>query len=538
MLQNNYRIMIVDDEPDMREGIVQCVPWQQIGYEVAAEAENGKDALEKLENNEIDVVLTDIKMPFMDGLTMAREVNRLYPGVKIIILSGFDEFAYAKEAVSLNIAEYVLKPINAAELSEVLTRLHKTLDDETDRQRNIELLTESYKRTLPLLQERFLIELLWGTVPEDKANRLMEQYDSPLRKAENSIVTVFQVKQAAGGAAISEELVPLSIADMLKDKMQDVCAFQIVQASAMVVVIAAWNEPTPFDRMLILANEICERCRKVLGAVVSAGVGRSCQKASEIHRSFVQAQRALEYWEVAGKGKAIYIGDMERNRVGKGHLDSRGEEYFLNLLKFGTSEQIEQMVQEVSAQLADADALERQAYMTGVFHSLYRLSQYYNFQANEEIQDRMQWFLSASEQWANLTAMSEWLRHICTLVRAEICENRKSSTRTLADTATRYMNQHYADSTLSVEQMCEHLHLSQSYFSTVFKQETGQSFVRSLTEVRMNRAVELLESTDEKTYQIAAQVGYDEPNYFSYVFKKFFGTSPTKYRARWKESHE
>lgn len=132
---NLYKIMLVDDEEEVRKSIINKIDWADAGFEVIGDAENGKDALEKIEQNEPDVVLTDIKMPYMDGLTMAETIRQLYPSVKIVIFSGFDEFEYAKKAIKLNVIEYILKPVNVEELTAILKKIKKNLDEEIEQKR-------------------------------------------------------------------------------------------------------------------------------------------------------------------------------------------------------------------------------------------------------------------------------------------------------------------------------------------------------------------------------------------------------------------
>ena len=159
---NLYKIMLVDDEEEVRKSIINKIDWADTGFEVIGDAENGKDALEKIEQNEPDLVLTDIKMPYMDGLTMAETIRQQYPSVKIVIFSGFDEFEYAKKAIKLNVIEYILKPVNVEELTAILKKIKKNLDEEIEQKRNVNLLRESYIKNLPTIREHFLNDLIHG----------------------------------------------------------------------------------------------------------------------------------------------------------------------------------------------------------------------------------------------------------------------------------------------------------------------------------------------------------------------------------------
>lgn len=132
-----YKVLLVDDEEEVRNAIEQRINWEELGFEVIGKAQNGVKAMEIAEKLQPDVVITDIKMPYMNGLELARNLKEENPGVRILILTGFDEFEYAKEAVHLEIEEYILKPINANELSECLKRLKNVLDKEREEKLNV-----------------------------------------------------------------------------------------------------------------------------------------------------------------------------------------------------------------------------------------------------------------------------------------------------------------------------------------------------------------------------------------------------------------
>ena len=137
-----YSVLLVDDEAEVFQVIMKKLDWERMGFHIAGYARNGVEALEIAEELQVDVVMTDIKMPYMDGLTLCKKLKELYQSIKVIIFSGFDEFEYAKEAIKIEAEEYILKPINASELREVFERIKGNLDRELDEKRNIDKLRE------------------------------------------------------------------------------------------------------------------------------------------------------------------------------------------------------------------------------------------------------------------------------------------------------------------------------------------------------------------------------------------------------------
>ena len=160
-----YRVLLADDEEEIRTGISLKIDWSALGFSLVGEAGNGEEALELAEQLRPDVVLTDIKMPFMDGLELCRRLRQSLPGARLVVFSGFDDFEYARQAVSMGVSEYILKPINAPELSQVLTRLREQLDRQRLERRDMETLRRRYEESLPVLRELFYTRLLGGQLP-------------------------------------------------------------------------------------------------------------------------------------------------------------------------------------------------------------------------------------------------------------------------------------------------------------------------------------------------------------------------------------
>ena len=185
-----YGVMLVDDEEAVRQAIASKLEWEKIGFEVIATAENGEEALELAEKLRPDVVMTDIKMPFMDGLTLCHKLKERQRDTRIVIFSGFDEFEYAREAIKLEVEEYILKPIDSEELENVFLRIKKNLDAEIDEKRNHEKLYEYYQKSLPVMKEQFMAGLMEGKLSGELIEEMNSSYEVNLN-APYYAVTVF-----------------------------------------------------------------------------------------------------------------------------------------------------------------------------------------------------------------------------------------------------------------------------------------------------------------------------------------------------------
>ncbi|MEG0780148.1 MAG: response regulator, partial [Oscillospiraceae bacterium] len=501
-----YRIMVVDDEAEARQGIARKIDWTALGFTIVADAENGRDALEKAEALDLDVVLTDIKMPFMDGLQLGAELQRRRPTVKLIILSGFDEFEFAKEAIKLNVVEYVLKPVNAEELSGVLRRVKEVLDEEIAQRRNIARLMEVYQSSLPLMREKFLNDLMGGPMAAADLAGQAERFSLTVRQGSYKVVAVCNIdicKECKPD--IAPELVPVSICQMLEDELEGRCRREIFSSLSSVIMVTAWDY-NPIEELMSLLNEVCAECPRILNVAMTAGIGRPRAELGELYQSYAEARSALEYQGLAGTGRAIYIQDMERGGSAGEDYDPRGNQQLLSAIKFGSHDQIAAQVDKLLGK--DGDVWSPQARFLGVLGSLMPVLRQDRLGEREMLGERETWLHLMDEE---TDKMRDWLLDVCLRLSGRLAQQRVSTTKKLVEEAESYLREHYPESDLSVDRLCGHLHISQSYFSTIFKQETGRSYVQYLTDLRMERAVELLRATDDKTYLIAEQVGYDEP---------------------------
>ena len=528
--------MLVDDEEEVRKAMIRKMDWEQLGFTVAGDAENGEDALEKLEQLEPDVVMTDIRMPYMDGLTLVARIREKYPSIKILIFSGYDDFEYAKQAIKYRVTEYILKPVNGEELAEILRRVRISLDEEIEERRNISMLQKSYENSLPMLREVFLNDLVSRGADISAMAPKLREYGVDILEARKwlaAVIHVERMEQAEGQELFRhQELIPISVRKLVEDHMEAFGRFTVFNSAEGITLIAAVDGNNSETGLINLLDDICKESRRMLGVSITAGVGHSCDTLQEISRSYQTAVDALGYRAIVGGGRTIYINDVEPVNRGKLQFETKEEAELTAVIKFGTKDQIGDMLRGFAARMDDAKvhANQYQVYMLTIVNCLIRLMQQYDLKMSDMF-DSEEHYADIIKRICRRESFAEEMIPMACRMNEALDQARDNTTRKVIVEAKEFIQENYADPELSVDVLCRYLHMSPAYFSTVFKRETGQTYVNYLTEVRLQKAEELLEKTDDKTYEIAQKVGYQEQNYFSYVFKKRYGVSPTKYRG-------
>ena len=537
---NLYSIILVDDEEEVRKSIIKQIDWETTGFKVVGDAENGEEALEKIEVLEPDMVLTDIRMPYMDGLTLAERIRQKYPSMKVVIFSGYDDFEYAQKAIKLNVTEYVLKPVNVEELTSILKRIKANLDKEIEEKRNVSRLRENYRKSLPIIREQFFNDMVHRRLPEHLIESKLKEYDIPITGARKWIIAAIDVENDGDRSKKTlslhdeEELIPISVMQIVREKLKGYCRFFLFQSTAEVkmVVIAALDDGNTTTGFIDVLGDICRETKRILEVPVTIGIGNSCTELSQIEGSYRTAVDALGYKAVVGSGSTIYIGDMEPVGGGKLEFDNSDESDFIAAVKFGPDEKIEAVITRILNKLESARVhyRQQQIYVLGVLNAIIQMIQQYDLNLKEILGTELE-SLGAIDKLKKKEEFGGWLLMTARKLNQAISLERDMTARQVIQQAKQYIMDNYQNPDLSVEMVCRHLHMSPAYFSTMFKKETGQACIAYITEIRLNKAVELLNKTDDKTYVIASKVGYQEQNYFSYVFKKKFGVSPTKFRG-------
>ncbi len=523
-----YRVLLVDDEEDIRVGISRKMNWAELGFVLVGEAENGQEALELAEALEPDVVLTDIKMPFMDGLELCRILSGRLPASKFVVFSGFDEFEYAKQAIRMNVFEYILKPISAAELSGVLQRLKEQLDTERTERQSTEAFRRRYEESLPVLRELFYTHLLEGRVPPEQAAE---------RAARLELDFTGKTWAAAlahiDGAADRRELAALSVRQLLEENLAlegwNCRTFLYGDAAA---VLAASQGSGSVYAFIEALNRVCALAESYLGLTLTMGVGAPCAGLEGLPQSAEGARGALDYRGLVGAGRAIYIGDLEPDAGERISFDENDERELAGAVKLGGEAEVRTAVGRLTEKVRRSGLAASQCnlFFLEILTCLLRLARSAALEVDEVFGTDFTGAVQVTD-FSSFTAMGEWCLERSLRIQTLIRRQRTDSAGQSVERAKVYIREHYGESDLSVERLCDHLHLSPAYFSTLFKRETGMSFTAYVTVTRMEAAAAALRGSEEKTYLIARRCGYEDANYFSYVFKRHFGVTPTKYRA-------
>ena len=529
------KVFLVEDEFVMREGIKNNIDWNSHGYEFCGEASDGELAFPMIQKLNPDIVITDIKMPFMDGLELSRLIKKELPFTEIIILSGYEEFEYAKEAIKIGVSQYLTKPINGEELL-----------------REVDLLAEkiSEKRKEREIREKYVREMEENFLGERKN---LFQYLVTGSKSMSELLEISD-KLNIDLSAIWYRVALVKIQSM--NHARDEYSNSLVQIEQKLKAIDADRGLLVFDRNLEgqalifkadsreeldkIQNDYLGKMRDLLGDYTQiryfVGIGMPVNRLSELPSSFEQASHAFAHRYLVKESCIWNYEEMEQNvyhdeefnisNVNPKQLDRSKLREFL---KFGDKEEVIYFVEEYFKDLGP------NAMKSNMFRQYIILDAYFcvvDFLDSLQLQkDELEPLdITSGTLQSEETAIKYVIRIIekALELREKTASNRYGG---IVDEVKKYIDKNYADEDLSLNVLASHVNFSPNHLSMVFSQQTGKTFIKYLTDFRMSKAKELLRCTGKRSSEISLEVGYKDPHYFSYLFKKTQGMTPTQYRG-------
>lgn len=530
-----YKVLLVDDEVLIREAISENIPWETLGFELLGTCENGREAMERIALNPPDLLLTDICMPFVDGIELARYTYENYPNTRTVIISGYDEFEYAKKAVRYQVMEYILKPITPSELMEVLEKARASLDEAHDRSKTMKNLKRAYASNLPLLQGRFLNSLLRGSVRPEGLEEKMEELKISLPGPfyNTAIVTGDDLSPFLDRyPGVQDDLALFSICNIAQELLQGKgCgeAFQDMDERTAIILSAETEEELKKESSEVL-QEIQKTIRELLRIETTVGLGQPVLSVEKLHQSYDKAKAAAALKFLMGGGQLL-TSEQIGTRKGAFSLDVPAwASQVVLAVKTGDTAGIEETIQEFAQELRSS-YVNRDRSILYVQNLLLTVGNMVNLteEHEEQIVKKEKELMNRIYTLEHLSEMAAEAVSICREISELLCEQRDGYGKRQAMMALDYIEKNYRNPEVSLNSVCSHLAMSTSYFSTLFKRCTGETFIETLTKKRMEKAKELLEHTALKNYEVADQVGYADPHYFSIAFKKATGKTPTEY---------
>ncbi len=529
-----YKLILVDDESEIRQGLMEVIPFEELGFTVVGEAANGLEALNLCESLQPDLMMTDIRMPLMDGLALCKKVRDLYPTTQFIILSGYDDYEYVKKAIEVKTMNYLLKPISSGEFCQVLREAKIKLDEEFAQRRDVEKLRSHLKASFPLLKEALLASLFSGAIKKDRALSDGGRYDMALN-AKGYLCCLARIGEQYGQDMIpDEDLLTFSVMNILEEVLCRHYAVHLFHYNGMLglLILLEDTHQGEMEKVQELIKEAHETVVYYLQCRLSVGIGTLALDLDKVSFCAAQALLALEQCVINSDGGVLGFSDIHYGYQTDLTADEGLLRQLSNYVKLG---EYEEALNALNA-LMDAcrsntlGAKAYQAYLMEIFVTFVRI-------VPEMTLDRMD-FSEGFDQFArkvflNCPPVDEAERMLSQLMKTlvdAVLAGRKTAGLLLSNQAETYLLENYKDESLSLEALCRHLHISPSYFSAIFKKETKKTFHQYLTEIRMDNALKLLASGEMRTASVAQAVGIPDPSYFSFCFKKHFGYSPSSMR--------
>lgn len=528
-----YRLLFVDDEAFIREGVSEKVPWKDLGYELAGTCENGRDAAAFLKEHPVDVVMTDVCMPFVDGMELSAIIRREYPHIKVLILSGYDDFEYAKSAIKYGVEEYILKPITSVELSEVLTGLKAKLDKEREEERRREDIYTAYRKNKLLIYSDALLHVLTGTKTEEECIRELEGLGADIKGPYFAVGIV--------GIGIYMDY---HVLDEQQKKESALMAFIVFNLSQEIIrkhgggeacqgrdhrtfLLFQGEEKEGFEeRSRIVCSEILEKVQEVMGFQLNIGIGGVQRGLGNVYRSCEEAERALRARYLKGPNCIIRAQELEGRADTFAQLE-RIEGNVVRHVRENDRDKQAGDIRELAQALRTSGYGQKEVtdYLLGVADKTEHLIHTLGDRDWRDERESRQRILTAGCMEEAVDILAGYVQGASEYLEGKI----GNAGRSLAHRGMEYIESHYGDSGLNLQAVCGHLGVSSSRFSSVFKETFGATFMDVLIGLRMKKARELLEMTELRTYEIAERVGFGDPHYFSIAFKKATGMTPTEY---------
>ena len=540
------KIFLAEDEVIVRETIKRMIPWEELGFELVGEAADGEMALPLLIRQKPDLLITDIKMPFMDGLTLAKLAKKELPELKIVILSGYDDFNYAKQAISIGVEEYLLKPITKNALIERLSEIRSRYEHEKTQKEYY----EKFQREMQVYEKNsnrdFFEALVCGSMDMMEVYKKAEKLGVDIvAEAYNILIFTMNSEEDFSGQKEGYSEWEAESLEMLEDFFSDNTSAMLFRCNIFSYDVLIKGQKETIDEN---TRSCIDEIKKILDRKEQkrqwfVAVGESVERLSQLQKSYHSASRAFSQRYLYGEN-ILYYDEMELMEHRSGQADTNDNAYLKNvdvnalnpaiLQKFlsnGLQEETENFVKDYFYAIGQEpmeSLVFRNYVILNVRFSVLSFLKSLGCDTEEMEPENTEEILAESGK--NIESAITYAKKMISQAITIRDQNSGNKNRSILKTAVDFIDEHYMDEDISLNTAANVANVSSNHFSALFSQNMGQTFIEYLTTLRMNKAKELLRCTGMRSSEIAGEVGYKDAHYFSYLFKKTQGMTPSEYR--------
>lgn len=523
-------LLLVDDEESTREGLLEFIDWKKIGIDRVEFAENGEDALKLAGSILPDILLTDIRMPNMDGIELAAAIKDFLPECKIIFISGFADKEYLKSAIRLNALGYVEKPLNIEEVTDSLSKAVQLCLSDRENKNYEHYANERIARGIPLLKQKIGSELV-SEADEENVMRELEMTGFDTSFPWRYVTFAAKIKPIGGPESKDMNIIPEEqlLLDILSSNSL-APVFSGYNNGGVLIFHAAFESSSPsaiHDFAGRIKEYLSNACKNQVS--ISVGIGKTVTVLKEVQESFKCAMEAIHRIFFRGYGYIMKYDEDVKTSYEADHLLA---EEFSAALNEGDRLKVINIVKKITFTMGRFNSNEIakiRAFFLKLFMVLEAemdkrglLKKLLIHQGNDE-----EAFMSMD----TLFNISDFLVGRIEMF-FDVIEQKNQIGGSLFD-VKQYIKENYSDSNLSVKTIAEHANYSHYYLCNIFKKSTGTTINNYITTVRMEKAKELLKDKKIKLYEVSKSLGYSNPNYFIKLFKKYEGCTPTEYREKY-----
>lgn len=521
-MSEKIKVLIVDDEYLERELLKNCIEWDKLDIEITGEASNADEALKLIEKTRPDIIFTDINMPVMDGLKFSKLVIEKYPEIKIVVVTGFDDFENAQKSIKMGISDFIVKPISDEEVYKSVLKLKEQIEKRRSDNEEYSALRQQFLNNLPYIREKFYNELILGEFDEKKEYEHMLFLGIALRGKS------FQVAAIERGEETSEnEETRFLRTIQVLNKAKEFFSGMIVFLDTMSRIILINSDEN---------TDLYEKCEEFLdknsGADICIGVGTIKGKLSQISASYREALEALNYKVAVGRNSVILHSNIRvRDKKSNEDIASLADELTFSI----KSRLADKAIAAAEAILDSIDiksegAVKAIRIATGNIAALCLKSL---LESGKDIDFIYKENVRVNSEVMKIGTMPEAKAYVKAMIEKTIDISNSVNQHKISDLVhdvKKYIDENYRDHNLSLTAVAAKMYLNPSYLSRTFKKEAGISFVEYLTSVRMEKAMELLRKDEFRAFEVAEMVGIPDANYFCSCFKKYYGVNVSDFK--------